>query len=74
MASGIDFAGNGSEDLGKIIDDTGNYASRGGKGPIVFSGDGAEDVGGTIEDASMDGPMPPKGDGVEFAGNVGDDL
>lgn len=73
MASGIDFAGSGAEDLGKNIDDTNNYASRGSKGPIMFTGDGAEDVGGTIEDTSMDGPMPPKGDGVDFAGSVGDE-
>lgn len=74
MASGIDFTGNGSEDLGKSIDSTGNFASRGSKGPIDFTGDGAMDVGGTIENTSADGPMPPKGDGVEFAGNGGDDL
>ena len=73
MGNGIDFAGSGAEDLGKSVDSTGGYASRGGKGPIDFAGDGAADVGGTIEDTSMDGPMPPKGDGVTFAGN-GEDL
>ena len=72
MANGIDFAGNGAEDLGKSIDSTGGYASRGGRGPIDFAGDGAADVGGTIEDTSGEGSMPPKGGGVEFAGDVGD--
>ena len=32
------------------------------------------DVGGTIEDTTMDGPMPPKGDGVDFVGNGGEDA
>lgn len=72
MSNGIDFTGNGAEDLGKSIDSTGGYASRGGRGPIEFTGDGSADVGGTIDNTSEEGPMPPKGDGVEFAGDVGD--
>ena len=73
MVNGIDFTGNGAEDLGKSIDSTGGYAPRGGRGPIDFTGDGAMDVGGTIDNNSESGSMPPKGDGVEFAGDVGDD-
>lgn len=73
MANGIDFTGNGAEDLGKSMDSTGGYASRGSKGPIEFTGDGAADVGGTIDTNNGEGSMPPSGGGVEFAGDVGQD-
>lgn len=75
MASGIDFTGNGGEDAPSGPMSTGQpeRASRGAAGPIQFSGDGGMDVGGTIEKTTQDGPMPPKGGGVEFTGEVGMD-
>lgn len=74
MSNGIDFAGSGSEDLGKSVDSTGGYASRGSKGPIEWTGDGSADVGGTIDTGKEEGTMPPAGGGVEFAGNGGEDA
>lgn len=71
MSSGVDFSGNGAEDVSQAPMTTGQpeAASRGQAGPIDFAGDGASDVKGTIEDTSEHGPMPPKGDGVVFAGD-----
>lgn len=74
MANGIDFTGNGGDDVSNGPSSTGSFASRGSKGPIDFAGDGGMDVGGTIETGNDEGAMPPKGGGVEFAGNVGEDA
>ena len=75
MSNGIDFAGMGGEDVSQAPSSTGQPkdAQRGAQGPIQFTGDGGQDVGGTIADTSEKGPMPPRGDDIVFAGEVGND-
>lgn len=75
MASGIDFTGNGDDDVSGGPSSTGQpeRATRGAKGPIDFTGDGGMDVGGTIANTNESGVMPKGGD-VIFTGNGGDDL
>ena len=74
MASGIDFAGNGAEDVshGPTSTNQPATAQRGEQGPIQFTGNGGEVVGGAIADTSEKGDMPPQGNDIQFAGDVGE--
>lgn len=71
MGKGIDFAGQGMEDVTHSTERTGNPSagSRASAGPVKMTGNGAADTGG-VNDDTMQGRDVPDGGPIQFAGDV----
>jgi hypothetical protein len=65
---GIDFAGDGAQDVGSRSLNTQPSASKSGSGPIDFAGDGEMDCSGVMTTNDPKGGVPG-GCEIEFVAN-----